>query len=112
MNDAETRCTKAIADGKYATKAEWCRAILQSTDKRIPTEWRFWAQKQLMGQSSETDPHGWAKRLKEREMFGEKIPFCAQRAWRQVLGIPASELKAGEAERTSDAVGVECATLD
>ena len=80
--NAETRCAKAIADGKYRTKAEWCRALLKSTDSRIPTEWRFWALSQISVREGETDPRGWSKRLKAREEAGEKLLACQSRAWR------------------------------
>ncbi len=44
-------------------------------------------------------PRDWARKLRAREMGGEKLLLCQSRAWREVLGSPArtdAEIEADE----------------
>ena len=45
--EAKERCAKAIADGRYATELDWCRAVAASDDARVPQEWKIWAMERL-----------------------------------------------------------------
>ena len=106
--NAETRCAKAIADGKYATVKEWCRALLRSDHSGIPTEWRFWALSKLSIRTPENDSHGWAKRLKAREESGERLLLCQSNAWRTCLGIQAASVAEAEVVETMGGPSLEC----
>ena len=86
QNDPAERCAKAIADGRYATELEWCRAVAASDDARVPQEWRKWALERIAAERPANDPRNWARVLKARFERGDKLLECQLRAFRQVLG--------------------------
>ena len=72
QNDPAERCAKAIADCRYATELDWCRAVAASDDARVPQEWKIWAMERLAARRSD-DPRNWAHVLKARFERGEKL---------------------------------------
>lgn len=88
MTPAE-RCAKAIEDGKYATELEWCRGVINSTDNRIPAEWKAWAVGVIAKSYKPGNGKECWQRLQARHAAGEKLLPVQIKGYQEALSRKA-----------------------